>query len=189
MYLVDTVFVQRNKSGNKAVNFFDSSQLCDVIIIGRGGGSIEDLWAFNDERVARAIYASEIPVISAVGHETDTTLCDFAADMRAPTPSAAAELAVPDRIALVQNVDELFGRADLAIRGIIERRRSAVEDMKKKIVIIAVIIAAFASSIALHIWEIKKINEFSDTFKCCLRIFCSCFESQRQCTGCTTSVF
>ena len=79
-----------------ALKYANKYKIADLIIVGRGGGSIEDLWAFNDERVARAIYASEIPVISAVGHEPDVTIADFVADLRAATPSNGAELAVPD---------------------------------------------------------------------------------------------
>ncbi|MBQ7646032.1 MAG: exodeoxyribonuclease VII large subunit [Clostridia bacterium] len=89
----------------EAINYFDRTASADVIIIGRGGGSIEDLWAFNDETLARAIYNCRIPVVSAVGHETDFTICDFVSDVRAPTPSAAAEIALPDSA----NINKMLG--------------------------------------------------------------------------------
>ena len=90
-----------------AIRYANYYNLADLLIVGRGGGSIEDLWAFNDERVAYAIYESQIPVISAVGHEPDVTISDFVADLRAATPSNAAELAVPDQDALRQNLDSM----------------------------------------------------------------------------------
>ena len=107
----------------EGIDYFDKSKLVDTIIIGRGGGSIEDLWEFNNEGLARRIFACSIPVISAVGHETDFTICDFVADMRAPTPSAAAELAVPDVRELVMLVDALSDRADRALTRTSERAR------------------------------------------------------------------
>lgn len=91
-----------------AIRYANHYKLADVLIVGRGGGSIEDLWAFNDERVAYAIYHSEIPVISAVGHEPDVTISDYVADLRAATPSNAAELVVPDQDALRQNMDSML---------------------------------------------------------------------------------
>jgi exodeoxyribonuclease VII large subunit len=93
----------------------------DLLIVARGGGSIEDLWAFNEEEVVRAVAASDIPIISAVGHETDTSLCDFAADVRAPTPTAAAELAVPVRSELLGQVRELGTRTERCARRTFER--------------------------------------------------------------------
>ena len=88
-----------------AIRYANRHKLADLLIVGRGGGSIEDLWAFNDEMVAYAIYDSEIPIISAVGHEPDVTISDYVADLRAATPSNGAELAVPDKQALMQNMD------------------------------------------------------------------------------------
>lgn len=115
-----------------AVNMFNSERAADVIIIGRGGGSIEDLWEFNDEGLARAVYNSDIPVISAVGHETDFTICDFVADMRAPTPSAAAELAVPDANELQYALSALKNRMFLNVSSGIADRRSRLEYLTSK---------------------------------------------------------
>lgn len=98
-----------------AIGYANRHKLADLLIVGRGGGSIEDLWAFNDEAVARAIFDSEIPVISAVGHEPDVTISDFVADLRAATPSNAAELAVPDQDALRQTLDSMAGAMATAL--------------------------------------------------------------------------
>ena len=106
----------------EALEFADSSG-CDVIICGRGGGSPEDLFAFNSEKIARTVFAMNTPVISAVGHETDTTLIDFVSDLRAPTPSAAAELAVPDTASLSAAVDSYKNALDNAFATVIARKR------------------------------------------------------------------
>ena len=105
--LIYPTIVQGDQAAPKIVEnirLANQQKLCDVLIVGRGGGSIEDLWAFNEEIVARAIFESRIPIISAVGHETDTTIADFVADLRAPTPTAAAELAVPNQHELIQRI-------------------------------------------------------------------------------------
>ena len=108
------------------IEYFNAARSVDVVIIGRGGGSIEDLWAFNDENLARCIAASRLPVISAVGHETDFTICDFVADRRAPTPSAAAELAVPETTELKRKINNIVGRMELLLGKQIENRRQAL---------------------------------------------------------------
>ena len=107
------------------LRYFNDTRSADVIIIGRGGGSIEDLWAFNSEELAREVFASEIPVISAVGHEIDFTICDFVADLRAPTPSAAAELAVPETAEMIRKINNVVGHMQVLLdRGMKLRRQN-----------------------------------------------------------------
>jgi len=99
----------------RAIALANSRKECDVLIVGRGGGSLEDLWSFNDERVARAIFASQIPIVSAVGHETDVTIADFVADLRAPTPSAAAEMVSRNQLELLRQLQSGQQRLEMAM--------------------------------------------------------------------------
>ncbi|MCD7880761.1 MAG: exodeoxyribonuclease VII large subunit [Clostridiales bacterium] len=115
-----------------AVRYANAHALADLIIIGRGGGSMEDLWAFNDEALARTIAASELPVISAVGHETDFTIADFVADLRAATPSNAAELAVPDWRELSQQLDQLQARMQGAVSARLTEERGRLERLSER---------------------------------------------------------
>ena len=115
-----------------ALRYASEHKVADVVITGRGGGSIEDLWAFNDERVARAIYDCEIPVISAVGHEPDVTIADFVADLRAATPSNAAELAAPDVTELMQAIDSAMRRLENSMAKRISGSREALEALSSR---------------------------------------------------------
>jgi exodeoxyribonuclease VII large subunit len=120
-----------------AINYANRYQVADLIITGRGGGSIEDLWAFNDERVARAIYASEIPVISAVGHEPDVTIADFVADLRAATPSNGAELALPDQAEMRESLMSVEIRAFQAMKKRLEALRRSLDQLSARPVLVS----------------------------------------------------
>ena len=129
--LFDSV-VQGEGSAEKlsqAVKAADQSNRCDVLILARGGGSLEDLWAFNEEVLARAIFTAKTPIISAVGHETDTTIADFVADLRAPTPSAAAMLATPDRLELLNKLNKLNNNLTRLSQQILERYQSQLQQL------------------------------------------------------------
>ncbi len=112
----------------RALDFFENEYTVDVVIIGRGGGSIEDLWGFNGERLARKIFSMQTPVVSAVGHETDFTICDFVADLRASTPSAAAELTVPDINGLLQDLDRKYDSLTECMQDILAEEKERLEE-------------------------------------------------------------
>ena len=141
-----------------AIAYANHHKLADLLIVGRGGGSIEDLWAFNDELVARAIYDSKIPVISAVGHEPDVTISDFVADLRAATPSNAAELAVPDQDTLRQTLDEMQNTMALAVQAKVRRAAERLENLANRPVLKSPLASFESRKKALELLENRLIS-------------------------------
>lgn len=146
----------------QALNYFSEKQDCDVVILSRGGGSIEDLWAFNEEKTARAIFACKKPVISGVGHETDYTISDFVADMRAPTPSAAAELAVP----LQDDIEKSLINTDKYIYNLLYSRIDALSEILSKMGVVGLTDKVFVQlemkKMHLEALQMKMLNSFNN---------------------------
>lgn len=145
----------------RAVDDMNAHNLCDLLIVGRGGGAMEDLWAFNEECVAAAIFRSRIPVISAVGHESDVTLTDFVADVRAPTPSAAAEIAVAEKAEQLKQLLQLGARMTESVRQIIGTRRVRLEGALKH--------PLFVSSEYLLTPYFQRVDELASDFNSAMR--------------------
>ena len=146
-----------------AIYYANQHRLADLLIVGRGGGSMEDLWCFNDEMVAQAIYDSKIPVISAVGHEPDVTISDFVADLRAATPSNAAELAVPDQDALRQTLDELQNAMAVAMQAKIDRAGERLTNLSGRPVLKSPLASFEGRRKALELLENRLIAAQSGT--------------------------
>lgn len=141
----------------KAIEEMNRYQLCDVLIVGRGGGSLEDLWPFNEEVVAKAIFDSKIPVISAVGHETDVSISDFVADLRAPTPSAAAELVIAEREGQANLLMKIASHLEMILKGKIDQRRKQVTALQKH--------PCFSSPYFLLGQAAQRLDEISSTLE------------------------
>lgn len=156
------VLVQGENAPSQLVNAvkkLDEYNACDVIIIGRGGGSIEDLWAFNSEELAYAIYNCKIPVISAVGHETDFTICDFVSDLRAPTPSAGAELAVPDKDELVSFYNSQLQYLSSLVDVKVKNQSNMITDFHRRLSLVSP-----QSRIEKYEQQLEMLKSKSDSF-------------------------
>ena len=143
----------------EGIEYMNRNKMADVLILARGGGSLEDLWPFNEEIVAHSIYHSEIPIISAVGHETDFTIADFVADLRAPTPSAAAELAVPDRDEIKQKILNVQNRLKISLLKKVEIMKLRYEKSRSSVVFKEPIRKIQENYIKID-YEVKQLENF-----------------------------